>query len=281
MSNKIFRTVNLPGKKLNESLGANTDGEDAVRHALYHRIQVQHLDLISTHGLEAVMNAVDDVAKSHSDVEELGSSDISIMMGQVQDHLGESVGITESDNSGTDPEMPDADAITNLIMGEIMQYNPDYVETRGEDTVRAAAQKVADEHADEPLGNIGTLIRQTMNYAGRSQRSAVSESAAEKRLRKMYENALAECGAMVGEVGEQSASSQVSYSRTETTGSAQVTVSATASSDAELDEILRLAGMERTPVIDTDSEEIVVVSPELADDTEFTSTDTQYPYTRW
>lgn len=45
------------------------------------------LELLKAHGLDNVMNAIDDVASFHADAEELGSSDVSIMVKQVIDQL--------------------------------------------------------------------------------------------------------------------------------------------------------------------------------------------------
>jgi hypothetical protein len=45
------------------------------------------LELLKAHGLDNLMNAIDDVASFHADAEELGSSDVSIMVKQVIDQL--------------------------------------------------------------------------------------------------------------------------------------------------------------------------------------------------
>lgn len=265
------------------------------------------------------------------------------------------------------PDILDQSAYENLIMGELLQYAPDYLDKHGEDTVRAAVNKVAAVHAGEPLeGSISTLVRQVMNYVGRNEpveetpqemragaeyadstydidKASLEDLMAEYRhlhhkhqgkteikkiepdysrmvalrkvirqkmknesvnfagslhryimeqadpvekLQQMYESALSECGDMAEDTeAHVQPTSQVSYSRTENVGDAQVTVSASAQTDAELDEILALAGISRTATVDAEAEvvvdlapeEVVIQSPELGD--EFQDIDDQLP--RW
>lgn len=63
--------------------------ENPVKDAVIHRLSMRHnlTDLLKTHGLDRVEAAIDDVAGFYNDVEELGSSDISIMAKQVLDNL--------------------------------------------------------------------------------------------------------------------------------------------------------------------------------------------------
>lgn len=55
--------------------------------ALSRRVLHSRLDLIKEHGLDAVTDAIEAVAASHVDVFELGSSDISVMVKEVEEHL--------------------------------------------------------------------------------------------------------------------------------------------------------------------------------------------------
>ena len=56
---------------------------DAVANAVLHRISRQHTDILSKFGPQAVMDAVDDIAASVGDTDEIGSSDVSIWTKQV------------------------------------------------------------------------------------------------------------------------------------------------------------------------------------------------------
>ena len=63
--------------------------ENSIKDAIIYRLSVRHnlSDLLKTHGLDRVEAAIDDVADFHSDTDELGSSDISVMAKQVLDSL--------------------------------------------------------------------------------------------------------------------------------------------------------------------------------------------------
>lgn len=65
------------------------DADNPVKDAIMHRLSVSYgmEDLLKKYGLDRVEAAIDDVASFHDDVEELGSSDISIMVKQVIDNL--------------------------------------------------------------------------------------------------------------------------------------------------------------------------------------------------
>jgi hypothetical protein len=65
------------------------DSDDAVRSAITRRIVGQHLDLVSQHGVEAVLQAIDDVAENVGQVDEIGSSDVSAYVQMVQRELGD------------------------------------------------------------------------------------------------------------------------------------------------------------------------------------------------
>jgi hypothetical protein len=65
------------------------DEDNPVKDAIMHRLSVSYgmEDLLKKYGLDSVEAAIDDVASFHDDAEELGSSDISIMVKQVMDNL--------------------------------------------------------------------------------------------------------------------------------------------------------------------------------------------------
>jgi hypothetical protein len=61
--------------------------EDAVERAILHRIMMQHTGLLSKFGPEAVMNAAREVADFVGDVDEIGTSDVSGWVRQVERDL--------------------------------------------------------------------------------------------------------------------------------------------------------------------------------------------------
>lgn len=68
----------------------NNEMEDPVWSAIRNRIEFKHHDLIEEYGIEAVMAAIDDVADTVGDVDEIGSSDVSGWVRRVIDTLGRS-----------------------------------------------------------------------------------------------------------------------------------------------------------------------------------------------
>lgn len=60
---------------------------EVVANAIWRRIQSRHLDLIDKYGIDAVTGIVKEVGNYHAGAEELGSSDISIMVRQVIEEL--------------------------------------------------------------------------------------------------------------------------------------------------------------------------------------------------
>ena len=72
------------GGKKNESVSlGESDSSDAVYHAVLNRIMRQHLDLLREYGPKIVMYAIEDVANGVGDLDEIGSSDVSIWTKQV------------------------------------------------------------------------------------------------------------------------------------------------------------------------------------------------------
>jgi len=76
--------------RVDEENGFGSGGmsADELVGAISYRIQRQRLDLIKTYGLDAVMDAVDQVASFHEGIDELGSSDVSAMVNDVERQLG-------------------------------------------------------------------------------------------------------------------------------------------------------------------------------------------------
>ena len=64
----------------------NDDSDEAfetVKHAISNRIIAAHINLLRDYGPDKVLSAIEDVAERTGDVEELGSSDVSILVQQV------------------------------------------------------------------------------------------------------------------------------------------------------------------------------------------------------
>ena len=78
-----------------EGMLDESDGIDSpVASAILRRILMQRTDLLAKHGPEKVSNAIGDVAEFVGDVDEIGSSDVSGWIKQVESELG---GINEGD----------------------------------------------------------------------------------------------------------------------------------------------------------------------------------------
>jgi len=96
-------SVNLDAdavKQLQQAGVKIKESEDSpVASAIARRIMSQRLDLLQNHGPQKVMAAIDDVADFVGDTEEIGSSDVSAWVKQVEQTLA---GMGESVNEGTD-----------------------------------------------------------------------------------------------------------------------------------------------------------------------------------
>lgn len=66
-----------------EDVMENDDSSEAAYNAVINRITRQHLDLLSKYGPAAVMAAVEDVTGHLTDLDEIGSSDVSIWVNEV------------------------------------------------------------------------------------------------------------------------------------------------------------------------------------------------------
>ena len=94
--------------KIDDVLGANEGiSRDDLSAAIIQRMMATGAaaKLLRTHGLDAVIAAVDDIADFHAGAAELGSSDLSIMVNQVMKNLGSSV----AEDSKDDPNHPDTE----------------------------------------------------------------------------------------------------------------------------------------------------------------------------
>ena len=109
---------------------AEASNEDSpVAQAIIRRILAQRTDLLSKHGPEAVMSAVDDVAEWVGDVDEIGSSDVSAWVKDVERNLG-SIGETVNEaEHGLDAILDQyADSWAKFKAGGDLDENPDFYE---------------------------------------------------------------------------------------------------------------------------------------------------------
>lgn len=67
--------------------------QEDLANVLCHRIEMRYPDIYKKYGYDKIYDAVDDVASFHAGAEELGSSDINIMIRQVFNRLEESEGV--------------------------------------------------------------------------------------------------------------------------------------------------------------------------------------------
>ena len=74
-----FNGVLLESEQVNEDTGTS----DAVYNAIINRITRQHTDILQKFGPQAVMYAIEDLAQDYDDLDEIGSSDVSIWVKQV------------------------------------------------------------------------------------------------------------------------------------------------------------------------------------------------------
>jgi hypothetical protein len=107
-----------------------------VARAILHRIMMQHPGMLSQYGPEQVMNAVDDVADYIGDVEEIGTSDVSGYVRQVQQMLGglNEQGMTEDLQADDGERYRSADDFFGQFEADHFdeeRVSPDGMEVRG------------------------------------------------------------------------------------------------------------------------------------------------------
>lgn len=102
-------------QKLKEGISS-----EELADAIVYRLERQHPEVFSRYGDEVVGDVVADVADFHAGAEELGSSDLSIMVHQVMKQLeGTHQGMTESDLSKSDTYKHGySSGETSFMMGE-------------------------------------------------------------------------------------------------------------------------------------------------------------------
>ena len=91
------------------------DEASAVERAILHRIMMQHTSLLGRYGPQAVMDAARDVAEFVGDVDEIGSSDVSGWVKQVERELG---GVAETQvNEAGDVKGAVLDCFKQILAG--------------------------------------------------------------------------------------------------------------------------------------------------------------------
>jgi len=120
-----------------QSVTEQSQENNPVARAILHRIMMSHPGMLAQHGPEQVMNAVDDVADYIGDVEEIGSSDVSGWVRQVEQMLG---GLRESGVN----EAATMASVSKLLR-HIERHNPTWFDDYGmgevEDTVVDMAEQ--------------------------------------------------------------------------------------------------------------------------------------------
>jgi hypothetical protein len=115
---------------------------DAVAEAVLNRISRQHTDLLSKFGPQAVMDAVDDLAASVGEVEEIGSSDVSIWTKQVIQDLESGMYKHLHENTGGDVEEFKAKVSTSDDPFDLVY---DAISGKHGESIRAAMQDMYDD----------------------------------------------------------------------------------------------------------------------------------------
>jgi hypothetical protein len=115
---------------------------DAVANAVLHRISRQHTDLLSKFGPQAVMDAVDDIAASVGDTDEIGSSDVSIWTKQVIQDLEAGMYSHLHENTGAGVEEFKAKISTSDDPFDLVY---DAISGKHGETIRAAMQEMYDD----------------------------------------------------------------------------------------------------------------------------------------
>ena len=175
------------------------DSRDAVRSAISRRIMSHDMDLLSRHGIDRVMAAIDDAADRYgsSDLDEIGTSDVSAFVNSVRQSL-----------EGSDSTLKEAtsEAVRNAMIYMVMTQKKDLLDRFGAQRVvqaiDAALAKTAPDqfrtlksrdlpdlvsNLEQQLTQSGQLAElspgRVERYAHAAQRDMARHSAAAKTLR--------------------------------------------------------------------------------------------------
>ncbi len=120
-----------PGKNatLGYLVGEGEEDANPMARAVTRRIVNQHPEWITKYGVEALMQAIDDVTDGEEDFEEIGSSDISAYVQYVKDALDDRMGSREEMNNRK--PFAEGDVISfNRAGYNVLQNKEDYLEKR-------------------------------------------------------------------------------------------------------------------------------------------------------
>lgn len=120
----------------NESIKESHGEDSPVASAIIRRIMMQHSDLLQKYGPEKIMQAVDDQVAWVGDVEEIGTSDVSIWVKDVERSLADmnqEQGVEESSDNLSVGQMMAQDGIVYSPEREkeIIRMVPDYMKKAG------------------------------------------------------------------------------------------------------------------------------------------------------
>ena len=118
------------------------DSSEAVYNAIINRITRQHTDILSKFGPQAVMDAVDDIAASVGNTDEIGSSDVSIWTKQVIQDLEAGMYSHLHENTGAGVEEFKAKVSTSDDPFDLVY---DAISGKHGETIRAAMQDMYDD----------------------------------------------------------------------------------------------------------------------------------------
>ena len=125
-----------------ENLNENEGTADAVCDAILNRIARQHSDVLQKFGPQAVMDAAEDLAQNYNDLDEIGSSDVSIWTKQVIQDLEAGMYKHLHENTGGDIDEFKAKVSTSEDPFDLVY---DAISGKHGETIRAAMQEMYDD----------------------------------------------------------------------------------------------------------------------------------------
>ncbi len=125
-----------------ENLSEDSDSSEAVYSAVLNRITRQHLDVLQKFGPQAVMYAIEDVASDVGELDEIGSSDVSIWTKQVIEDLESGQYAHLHENTGDGVEEFKAKISTSDDPFDLVY---DAISGKHGESIRAAMQEMYDD----------------------------------------------------------------------------------------------------------------------------------------
>lgn len=118
-----------PGKNatLGYLVGEDKEPENAMRQAVTRRIVNQHPEWIMTYGVDALMQAINDVTEGDTDFEEIGSSDVSSYVRDVKNILDDRMA-SRDDMADRQPFAEAKDTATEDVLDAMKRRLGDYLQ---------------------------------------------------------------------------------------------------------------------------------------------------------